>query len=75
MSAYLIEVRDTKEGVCYPPVVGPFPNRDAAERFAEELGMGTADPFEGGYAEVHVICAETCDYTPETYREENHEQE
>lgn len=69
MSAYLIEVDDTKEGVCYPTVVGPFANSESASAFAQMMNMGTAaQEGQGGYSAVHVISDETCDYTPERYR-------
>lgn len=70
MSAYLIEVDDTKQGVCYPKIVGPFPDSDSAMQFAAKYGMGTvAEGGQGGYSAVHVIADDTCDQTPEEYRE------
>jgi len=70
VSAYLVEVDDTKDGVMYPSVVGPFPDADAAAAFAEEFSMGTAaEAWQGGYSAVHVISDEDCNYTPERYRE------
>lgn len=70
MSAYLIEVDDTKRGVMYPTVVGPFPDVESATAFAEEMGMGlAAESGQGGYSAVHVIADETCDYMPDSYRE------
>ena len=71
MSAYLIEVDDTKSGVCYPTVIGPFPDADSAQAFAEQMDMGTAaQGGQGGYSAVHVISDETCSRTPEQYRED-----
>lgn len=68
--AYLIEVDDTKQGVCYPTIVGPFPNCDAAAAFAKETDMGSAaERGQGGYSAVHIVAEETSDYTPEAYRE------
>jgi hypothetical protein len=71
LNAYLIEVDDTKDGVCYPTVVGPFADTNAARAFATEMQMGTAaQGGQGGYSAVHVISDESCDHTPERYREE-----
>ena len=71
MSAYLIEVDDTKRGVCYPTIVGPFPDSASASAFAEEMGMGeAAQNGQGGYSAVHVVSDGTCDYVPARYREE-----
>jgi len=59
MSAYLIEVDDTKQGVCYPTVVGPFANPEAAFEFAHKTAMGTAaEAGQGGYSAVHVVSDE-----------------
>lgn len=73
MSAYLIEVHDSKQGVCYPDVIGPFPGAEDARRFADEMDMGRYAEWsgEGGYSEVHVIAPSTCDYSPEEYRRDN----
>lgn len=71
MSAYLVEVDDTKVGVMYPTIVGPFPDVATATAFAEELSMGeAAQGGQGGYSAVHVVSDETCDLTPEGYREQ-----
>lgn len=68
MSAYLIEIDDTKRGVTYPTVVGPFPDAESAAQFAEMTGMGTAaEDGQGGYSAVHVISDARCDSTPESY--------
>lgn len=67
MSAYLIEVDDSKSGVCYPTIVGPFSDFADATAFAEEAGMGSDAEGQGGYNAVHVICDETAE-TPEGYR-------
>lgn len=67
--AYLIEVADTKQGVCYPTVVGPFVDPAAAAAFAEELRMGDDAMDQGGYSCAHVISDEGCDFSPESYRE------
>lgn len=69
MSAYLIEVRDSKEGVLYPDIIGPFQSAEEAEDFAESAGLGEIGA-EGGYAAFHVIADETCDYSPNGYREQ-----
>lgn len=68
MPAYVIEVDDSKEGVCYPTVVGPFKNEKAAYAFAEEMQMGTAAESQGGYSAYHVISTANCNYTPKKYR-------
>lgn len=71
MSAYLIEIDDTKRGVCYPTVVGPFSDSNSAVQFAEKYGMGRiAEQGQGGYSAVHVIADDTCGQTPEQYRED-----
>lgn len=70
MAAYLIEVSDTKEGVCHPTNVGPFADAKAAAEFASEMQMGTAaESGQGGYSAAHVISDEMCDYSPELYPE------
>jgi hypothetical protein len=70
VSAYLIEVDDTEYGVTSPTIVGPFPDYESAAKFADELAMGEkAQGGQGGYSAVHVITDETCDLTPEGYRE------
>lgn len=70
MSAYLIEVDDTKSGVIYPTIVGPFDSVETAAAFADELGMGTAaEAGQGGYSAVHVVADATCHHTPTSYRE------
>jgi len=70
MTAYLIETDDTKQGVIYPTVVGPFSDAETAATFAAEFAMGTAaEGGQGGYSAVHVVSDGTCDYTPERYRE------
>lgn len=69
MSAYIIEVDDSKQGVCYPTVVGPFADSDSAERFIQRAGMGTAAELNGGYSAAHVVCDARCDYSPEGYLE------
>jgi hypothetical protein len=70
MSAYLIEVDDTKQGVIYPTIVGPFSDAESAAAFADEFAMGTrAEAGQGGYSAVHVVSDGACDYTPERYRE------
>lgn len=70
MTAYLVEVDDTKQGVCYPNIVGPFSDEESAATFAAELAMGrAAEGGQGGYSAVHVVSDGTCDYTPAAYRE------
>jgi hypothetical protein len=69
MSAYLIEVDDTKQGVIYPAIVGPFPDAEAANAFAEKHRMGQGIGGQGGYHDYHIIGDETCGYTPEAYAE------
>lgn len=68
MSAYLIEVYDSKQGVLYPRIIGPFDGAETAEAFAEEycLGLQSQDG-DGGYSAYHVVCDETCDMTPEKF--------
>jgi hypothetical protein len=73
VSAYLVEVDDTKRGVHSPMIVGPFPDEDAARAFAKECEMGTSAESDGGYSAVHVVSDETCDQTPEEYREDYRE--
>jgi hypothetical protein len=69
VSAYVIEVQDTKQGVMYPTIVGPFPDTDSAQAFADEMAMGTAaQRGDGGYSAVHIVDDDLCDYTPEQYR-------
>jgi len=66
--AYLIEVDDTKDGVCHPTVIGPFDDCDSAAEYAEMLELGTASQSgQGGYSDCHVICDCLCDYSPEQY--------
>jgi len=75
VSAYLIEIDDTKRGVMSPTVVGPFKDEGAARAFAEEMQMGeAAQSGQGGYSAYHVISDATCDYSPERYREEHEEE-
>jgi hypothetical protein len=71
MSAYLIEVDDTKDGVISPPVIGPFPDTGAAEAFATKYRMGNAaESGQGGYSAYHIISDDACDYSPEKYAED-----
>lgn len=68
MSAYLIEVDDTKDGVCYPTIVGPFNDYDEAQSFAEEAELGmAAEAGRGGYSAYHVVCDDTATQ-PEDFR-------
>ncbi len=71
MSAYLIEVDDTKQGVCYPTVIGPFADEEEARRFAEVTALGTAaQGGQGGYSAAHIVSDDWCDFTPERYIED-----
>lgn len=67
--AFLIEVSDDKDGVCYPSIIGPFPNDDAAREFAEKFRLGEDWGGEGGYHDYHVVSESTCT-APEKYAED-----
>jgi len=71
MPAFIIEVADTKDGVIHPDLIGPFPDEQAAEEFAEKFGLGTsAQMGAGGYSAYHIVSENTCDYTPKAYAEQ-----
>lgn len=55
MSAYIIEVDDSKRGVLDPTVIGPFPDCEAATNFAIRCHLGTKEEVQGGYSTFHVI--------------------
>lgn len=69
MSAYLIEVQDTEDGVVSPTLIGPFADASAALTFQREWLPDEDGPpnGKGGYYAVHVIADETCNYSPENY--------
>lgn len=68
MSAYLIEVDDTEDGIVRPTVIGPFDDEEAAQQFADDMSLGlAAQGGQGGYSAVHVISDDYCNYTPERY--------
>lgn len=70
MPAFIIEVADTKDGVIYPDIIGPFEDEEAAEAFARKFGLGlSAEMGDGGYSAYHVVSEKNCDYTPESYAE------
>lgn len=75
MSAYLIEVDDTKLGVCHPTVVGPFATDQEAQAFAEKYHMGDSIRYgEAGYSACHIVSDGTCDYSPGSFAEEHDEE-
>jgi hypothetical protein len=68
MSAFIVEVADTKDGVISPDIIGPFKDEDEAEAFAVKFGLGLgAEMGEGGYSAYHIVSEKTCDYTPQEY--------
>jgi hypothetical protein len=70
MSAFIIEVADTKDGVIYPDIIGPFKDGAEAEAFAVKFGLGlSAEMGAGGYSAYHIVSENTCDYTPDKYAE------
>ena len=71
MSAYLIEIDDTKQGVMHPTVIGPFDDELAAHVFADDMDLGTAaQNGQGGYSAAHVISDDHA-ITPERYIKQN----
>lgn len=76
MSAYLIELGvdaesdSNKSAVLDPLIIGPFPDRSAAEAFAQKVALGEECYRLGGYSAYHVIDDAGCTCTPEHYCEE-----
>jgi hypothetical protein len=72
VSAYLIVVQDTEDGVVHPKIIGPFVDYQgvadvaAARQFKRQWLPDEWGPpdGQGGYYAVHLITDETCDYTP-----------
>lgn len=76
MSAFIIEVADTKEGVLYPNIIGPFENDAEAEDFARIFGLGLkAQMGDGGYSAYHIVSENTCNYCPNSYIDNHQEEE
>jgi hypothetical protein len=76
VSVYLIEVEaggefeDIKSAVLGGPItIGPFSDTEAAEAFANEVGLGENCYRQGGYSTYHII-GDGSEQTPEQYREE-----
>ena len=78
MAAYLIQTSDTKEGVLYPTVIGPFATEEQAVAFqdwvTEALPYLTGGTVDGSYIALHLVCRETCDQSPEEFLD-NHDLE
>jgi hypothetical protein len=65
-AAWIVEVADTKEGTCSPTFLGPFVDREAAEKFAESYSMGTHG--DSGYSEYYIVGgSDDAHQSPEQY--------